>query len=169
MPARTGSVDLGRGLLEAFLTNERINQLLLELLDGAIWNVFPPSSPRRNIATSFAHIHNVRCMRLKMSARGAAQPKRLERSRVTAPQARVALAQSAQAMVGLIERSVAAGGLVAGFKPDVVALVCAAITHEAHHRGQICHWARELGSPLGPEQQLRLWEWDKVWKGAVGR
>jgi DinB family protein len=64
--------------------------------------------------------------------------------------------------------SVRAGGHVANFRPDVVALVCAAITHEAHHRGQICHWARQLGAPITPEQQLKLWEWDKRWKEVAG-
>jgi uncharacterized damage-inducible protein DinB len=160
-------IDLGRALVEAFLTNERINQTLLDVLEPAIWNEFAPSSPRRNIATSFAHIHNVRCMRLKMSAKTGV-PAKLDRAKVTMAQARTALAASAWAMVALIERSVAAGGHVPDFRPDVVGLVCAAITHEAHHRGQICHWARELGAPITPEQQLRLWEWDKRWKEVAG-
>jgi uncharacterized damage-inducible protein DinB len=161
---RSQLVDLGRALIESFLTNERINQTLLDLVDPAIWARFPASSPRRNIATSFAHIHNVRCMRLKMSGRGAPIPDRLERATITVDQARRALAESAHAVAGLIERSLAAGGHVPDYRPDVVALVCAAITHEAHHRGQICHWMRELGSPITPERQLRLWEWDKRWK-----
>jgi uncharacterized damage-inducible protein DinB len=160
-------VDLGRALVEAFLTNERINQTLLDLLAPGIWAEFPASSPRRSIATSFAHIHNVRCMRLKMSGRGLPPPARLDRGAVTVDQARRALAASARAMVGLIEGSLEAGGHVPDYRPDVVALVCAAITHEAHHRGQICHWARELGSPMTPEQQLRLWEWDKRWREVV--
>jgi uncharacterized damage-inducible protein DinB len=50
---------------------------------------------------------------------------------------------------------------------DLGQALCAAITHEAHHRGQICHWARELGAPITPEQQLKLWEWDKRWKEIV--
>lgn len=164
---RKQPLDFGRALVEAFLTNQRINETLLDLLDPATWNTFPPSSPRRNIATSFAHIHNVRCMRLKMSAKGVAPPERLDRARVSPDAARRALAESAQAMADLIERSMAKGGHVPDFRPDVVALVSAAITHEAHHRGQICHWARELGAPITPEQQLKLWQWDKLWKEVV--
>jgi uncharacterized damage-inducible protein DinB len=160
-------IDLGRALVEAFLTNERINQTLLDVLDPAIWNASPPSSLRRNIATSFAHIHNVRCMRLKMSGKTVV-PAKLDRAKVTMAQAGAALTASARAMAALIERSIAAGGQVPDFRPDVVGLVCAAITHEAHHRGQICHWARELGAPITPEQQLRLWEWDKRWKEVAG-
>jgi DinB family len=163
---RKQPVDLGVALIEAFLTSERITQTLLDLLDPKIWDAYPPCSTRRSIATSFAHIHNVRCMRLKMCAKQS--PARLDRATVTMGEARRALAASADAMVALIESSLAAGGHVPGFRPDVVALVCAVITHEAHHRGQICHWARELGAPLTPEDQLRLWEWDKLWKDVAG-
>jgi hypothetical protein len=163
---RKEPVDLGRALTEAFLTNERIGQLLLDMIDPKIWRAQPPCSKRRNIATSFAHIHNVRVMRLGMTG-AITRPAQLDRANVTTAAAKAALKQSAAAMVGLIEESIAAGGHVKN-RPDIVALVCGAINHEAHHRGQICHWARELGSPLTPEMQLELWDWNKRWKDAVG-
>ncbi|HLQ36722.1 MAG TPA: DinB family protein [Planctomycetota bacterium] len=162
----TPPLDLGRGLVEAFLANERVNQVLLELLDPAVWRAFPTSSPRRNIATSFAHIHNVRCMKVKMS--GGAPPPRLDRGELTRAQASKGLAASARAMAALIARCVAAGGKVPGFRPGVAVMVTAAVNHEAHHRGQVCHWARELGAPIGPEQALRLWDWDRHWRAVVG-
>jgi hypothetical protein len=165
---RKEPVDLGRALIEAFRTNERINQVLLDVLDPKVWRAQPPCSKRRNIATSFAHIHNVRCMRLKMSDRGSPPPEYLDRGEVTAAEARRALAGSARAMERLIGSALAAGGHVPNFRPDVVAMVSAAITHEAHHRGQICHWARELGSPIGPEGQMRIWDWGKRWKEVAG-
>ena len=56
------------------------------------------------------------------------------------------------------------GGHVPNYMPDVVAMVCGAMVHEAHHRGQISHWCRELGVPITPEQSLMLWEWDKLHK-----
>lgn len=158
---RKEPVELGRALIRAFLTNERINQTLLDLLDPRIWREMPSCTKRRNIATSFAHIHNVRCMRLTMSAKGTPPPARLDRAEVTRELAKKALEHSAGALVRLIESSLAAGGHVPEYRPDVAALVCAAIAHEAHHRGQICHWARVLGSPISPEQQLQIWEWDK--------
>lgn len=165
---RKQPVDFGAALVEAFLTNERINQVLLDLLDPKIWRAQPPCSKRRNIATTFAHIHNVRRMRLVMSTKGTTPPPKLDRAEVTPEEVREALTQSAKAMVRLIEHALEKGGHVPEYRPDVVALVCAAITHEAHHRGQICHWARELGAPISPEQQLKLWEWDKRWKEVVG-
>lgn len=163
-------MDLGRALVEAFLTNERVNQVLLDLIDeiapGA-WRAFPPSSPRRNIATSFAHLHNVRCMRLKMSRKSLGPckiPARLDRGEVTIAQARAALAASAEAMARLIEGGLAAAGHVADYRPDVVAMTVAALVHEAHHRGQIAHWLRELGTPIPIEKAAALWEWDRRWR-----
>jgi uncharacterized damage-inducible protein DinB len=165
---RRQPVDLARAFVEAFLTNERINQVLLDILKPEVWRAQPPCVKRRNIATTFAHMHTVRCMRLKMSAREEAPPAKLERGEVTVGEAKEALGESARAMVRLIERSLATGGHLQDFRPDVVAVVCWAITHDAHHRGQICHWAAGLGAPLTPEQQLLMWEWDKRWK-EIGR
>jgi uncharacterized damage-inducible protein DinB len=150
--------------VEAYLTNERSNQVLIDCLDPKIWRAQPPCSKRRNIATTFCHMHNVRCMRLAMSICGEKLPEKLDRAEVTIDAAKEALTKSAAAMVRLIEQSLAAGGHVPDFRPDVVALVCGAITHDAHHRGQICHWAKQLGAPLTPEQSLQMWEWDKRWK-----
>jgi len=161
-------LDLTRSLVRAWRTNERVNQVLLELLDPAVWRSFPPCSRRRNIATTFAHIHNVRLMRLKMSGKGIALPERLERGEVTPEEASHALAASSDAMVALIEQAGAAGGRVTGYAAGIVLLLLAAVNHEAHHRGQITHWARELGSPLEAERALRLWEWDKLWKEIGG-
>lgn len=153
--------DLGRALVSAFLTNERVNQLLLDIVNPRIWRMHPPSSRGRNIATAFAHIHNVRCMRIKMSARSIIAPDPLDRGTASVDEVRWSLGSSARAMVSLVEEGLADGGHVRGSLPDVVAMVSVAIAHEAHHRGQICHWLRELGAPLTPEQQLAMWEWDK--------
>ena len=156
-------VDLSRALLNAWRVNERINQQLLNLVAPHIWRAFPQSSKRRNIATSFAHIHNVRCMRLKM-CHSSAVPERLDRAEITPDDARKALAISADAMAQLIRLGLDAGGHVPNYRPDVVAMVCGAMVHEAHHRGQISHWCRELGVPITAEQSLMLWEWDKLHK-----
>jgi DinB family protein len=157
-------VDLSQALLNAWRVNERINQQLLDLVAPHIWRAFPTSSKRRNIATSFAHIHNVRCMRIKMCHSSVAVPERLDRAEITPDDARKALAISADAMTALIRLGLDAGGHVPNYRPDVVAMVCGAMVHEAHHRGQISHWCRELGVPITAEQSLMLWEWDKIHK-----
>jgi uncharacterized damage-inducible protein DinB len=67
-------------------------------------------------------------------------------------------------MAAVIRLGFNADGHVPNYRPDVVAFVCSAMIHEANHRGQISHWCRELGAPQTPEQQLKLWEWDKLHK-----
>jgi uncharacterized damage-inducible protein DinB len=44
------------------------------------------------------------------------------------------------------------------------------IAHEAHHRGQVCMLAHQLGFPLQMEVTSGMWNWEKQWKGdGVGR
>ena len=150
--------DPARALVEAFLTNERINQVLVDLIDPSVWRLTPPCSQRRNIATTFSHMHNVRCMYVRST--GSKTPlTNLERTTVTPDEARKALAASALAVAQVIESAFENGGKVRGVPVDAAGFVCSAITHEAHHRGQICHWARELGAPI--QNQFQLWEWHK--------
>ena len=135
--------------------------MLLESIDPKICARCRRVRKRRNIATTFAHMHNVRCMRLGMCLRGERPPNKLDRSEVTAAEAKDALAQSAVAMVRLIEGSLAAGGRVPDFRPDVVALVCASVTHDRIIAARSVTGA-QLGAPLTPEQGLLMWEWDKL-------
>ena len=47
-----------------------------------------------------------------------------------------------------------------GAMPRNVALFVAyAVSHEAHHRGQLVLSARALGRPLPPEVTAGLWQW----------
>ena len=73
-----------------------------------------------------------------MSVEDEEAQSKLDRAEVTSAEAKEALGQGARAMVRLIKHSLARGGQVPDCRPEVVALVCAAITHDAHHRGLIC-------------------------------
>ena len=158
------AVDLGRALIEAFLTNKRpINQVLIDLLSPDVWGE-PPCEKRRNIATTFAQctmsgVCGSRCRPATASCRRSST-----RAVVTVAEAKEALGQStAQWSVW----SSAASRAEATFPIGVPTWwpSCAERSHTTRdHRGQICHWASQLGAPLTPEQQLQMWEWDKRWK-----
>lgn len=160
-------IDLGRAIVEAFLTNERMNQFLLEHLDERVWDAPPPLVKKgagRTIAAIVAHVHNVRHMWLVVSARDLEIPAKLDRKSVTPREAARALSGSAEAMKALFERSIESGGRVREFKPDVAGFLGYVVSHEAHHRGQICLLARQLGHPLPMEANFGLWDWAKRWK-----
>lgn len=154
-----------RALAEAFATNERINQFLLDSLDRKVWRAKPPAGSGRAVAEIVAHMHNVRHMWLVAVAPGSAIPDKLDRAKCTKKQAMSALKKSAKCMVDVIRQAAEhPEGRVKGFRPDVVGFLGYAIAHEAHHRGQITMLARELGTPLSQETQFGMWEWAKRWK-----
>lgn len=164
-PGKSRTFFVPRSLSEAFATNERINQFLLEALDRKVWRAAPPGEKGRNIAQIVAHIHNVRHMWLAVTAPGMTVPDKLNRDKCTKKQAQSALKKSAKCMVEVIRLAAETpDGRVKDFRPDVVGFLAYAITHEAHHRGQICMLARELGQALPKEVHYGMWEWAKRWK-----
>jgi uncharacterized damage-inducible protein DinB len=49
-------------------------------------------------------------------------------------------------------------------------MLCYMLCHEAHHRGQVCMLAHQLGFPLSSAVTARIWNWEKLWKksGVLG-
>lgn len=72
--APTFATQLPGALINAFNTNTRINQYLIESIPPAAWKAKPPDGKGRAIAAIVAHMHNVRVMWLKASAKGTAIP-----------------------------------------------------------------------------------------------
>ncbi|HWQ03658.1 MAG TPA: DinB family protein [Candidatus Nitrosotenuis sp.] len=164
-PRPGAPLDFGKALLEAWAVNERMNQFLLENLSADAWRAAPPGGKGRTIAAIFAHIHNVRHMWLVVSAKGAKIPAKLERDTCTPKQVSAALAKSSEAISGLLAAALARpDGKVKDFRPDVVGMFGYMLSHEAHHRGQICMLARQTGHPLAQAAQFGLWEWGKLWR-----
>jgi uncharacterized damage-inducible protein DinB len=146
-------------LLNAFSTNNRINQYLIESIDPAAWKAKLPDGKGRTISAIVAHMHNVRVMWLKVSAKGTEIPEQLDRATVTPAQAVRALEQSCRALSGLIDRAFQSDGRIKGFRPDVAGFLGYLIAHDAHHRGQIAMLARQLGHPLPQKITFGMWEW----------
>jgi len=151
--------SLPSALLVAFDTNDRINQYLLENLPTAAWRSEPPDGKGRAIAAIVAHMHNVRVMWLKAAAKGSKIPDQLDRHSVTVTQAAKALDQSREALATVLKTALESDGRIKGFKPDVAGFFGYVIAHDAHHRGQICMLARQLGHPLPQKAMFGMWEW----------
>jgi uncharacterized damage-inducible protein DinB len=155
--SKKAPVVLSESLLNAFDTNDRINQYLLESLPAEAWRAEPPSGKGRDIASIVSHMHNVRVMWLK-AAKGPI-PDQLERSKVTQAQARKALGESREAILQVLRASLEGDGRVKGFRPDVAGFVGYLIAHDAHHRGQVTMLARQMGHPIAQKAIFGMWEW----------
>jgi len=151
--------QLPAALLSAFATNNRINHYLIESIAPAAWKAKPAEGKGRTISAIVAHMHNVRVMWLKVSAKGSMIPSQLDRASVTPAQAIQGLEHSFQALSALIARALQADGRIKGFRPDVAGFLAYLIAHDAHHRGQIAMLARQLGYPLPQKITFGMWEW----------
>jgi uncharacterized damage-inducible protein DinB len=159
MPKAAPAFVLSEGMLTAFDTNDRINQYMIENLPAEAWRAEPPEGKGRTVAAIVAHIHNVRVMWLKAAAKGSKIPEQLERSSVTPAQALKALEQSRTALSTVLKSAMESDGRVKGFKPDVAGFFGYLIAHDAHHRGQICMLARQVGHALPQKAMFGMWEW----------
>jgi len=163
--------QLGRAAVQIFAANDRMNQILIEHLDPAVWKAKPPGKAR-SIAAIFTHMHNVRCKWIRLTAPHLKVPRQLNRSDCTPQQARAGLAESAARCTEMLAEALGGEGRVEKFLRDGWArpwpvgpeMLCYMLAHEAHHRGQVCMLAHQLGFPLSIQVTSGLWNWEKLWK-----
>ena len=163
-----------QGLLEAYAVNDRMNQLILEHLDSRAWRAtLPDARGTRTIAAIFSHMHNIRRKWLRLSAPHLKLPAELHRTRCTPRQVRSALARSAKQCSALLAEALAhPSGRIKRFRRDGWArpwfpgasMFAYMLTHDAHHRGQVCMLAHQLGFPLPNHVNYDLWTWEKLCK-----
>jgi uncharacterized damage-inducible protein DinB len=161
----------GRAAVRIFAANERMNQMLLEQLDPAVWRAQPPGKVR-TIAAIFTHVHNVRAKWVRLTAPHLKVPPQLNRANCTQRQARAGLAESAARCGEMLAEALGGdGGRIEMFRRDGwgrpwpvgVEMLCYMLAHEAHHRGQVCMLAHQLGFPLSKEVTSGMWSWEKLW------
>lgn len=156
---KTFASRLPVALLNAFNTNNRINQYLFDNLPAAAWKAQPPGAKGRSIPAIVAHMHNVRVMWLKAANKNGEIPAQLDRTKVTPTQALHAMEKSRHALSIVLSRALEGDGRVKGFRPDVAGFLGYLIAHDAHHRGQIAMLARQVGHPLPQKAMFGMWEW----------
>src|SRR5437764_9483376 len=168
--------QLGRSGVGIFRANERMNQLLLEHLDAKTWQAKPPGKAR-TIAAIFTHMHNVRCKWVRLTAPHLKVPAQLNRSSCTPKQARAGLAESAARCMEMLAEALDGSGRIEKFRRDGwakpwpvgVEMLCYMLTHEAHHRGQVCMLAHQIGFKLPNKVTSAMWNWEKLWKEGGSR
>jgi uncharacterized damage-inducible protein DinB len=171
VPTQRVDTRMGQAAVRIFAANERMNQILIEHLDPAAWSAKPPGNVR-TIAAIFTHVHNVRCKWVRLTAPHLKVPVQLHRARCTPRQARAGLAESAARCAEMLAEALGGGGRVEKFLRDGWAkpwpagpeMLCYMLAHEAHHRGQVCMLAHQLGFPLPIAVTSGIWNSEKLWK-----
>jgi uncharacterized damage-inducible protein DinB len=160
--------DDGEELLAAWRTSDRVTSYLIENLPAGLWSRGVPGAPRRTVRMIAAHLHNARCMWIKMlgARHGIAVPRTVDGRGVRPTELRRALSRSSAGIMDLIRLGLARGGAVPAaawqnFPTDLVHFLSYFVAHEAHHRGQLCLLARQLGHRLPAGVTAGLWQWKR--------
>lgn len=168
-------LDFGRGILAAWKTSNRVTMFLFENLPSELWPTTVPGASRRTVRMIAGHIHNVRCMWIKMlgAEHGIRAPKSVNRYTVTRGELLPALERSSHGILELLELGIEQGGRIPASRVawlnlpvDVVHVLAYLVAHEGHHRGQIVLLARQTGHRLSSEITGGLWHWAKRAKEA---
>ena len=161
----------GRSAVRMFAANDRMNQVLIEHLDPAAWRAKPPGRTR-TIAAIFTHVHNVRTKWVRLTVPHLKVPAQLNRATCTPQQARAGLTESAARCQEMLAEALGGSGRVEKFHRDGWAppwpvgpeMLCYMLCHEAHHRGQVCMLAHQVGFPLPSQVSNGIWNWERLWK-----
>lgn len=175
MPRSSADGNAGRvqALVESYAVNERMNQIVLEHLHPEAWRATLPGRKSRTIAAIVSHVHNIRRKWLRLSAPHLKLPPTLDRSSCTQKGAQAALLESAARCSEMLAEALSSPpGRTTKFLrdgwakpwPAGGAMAAYMITHDAHHRGQICMLAHQLGYPLPAKATASMWCWERLWR-----
>ena len=163
--------DLRNTILAAWATNNRVTVFLIEHLPSSLWGASVPGAPRRTVRMIAGHIHNARCMWIKMVGRehGIPVPASVDRRRVGRKELVSALKRSSKGINGLLTLACDSGGRIPipssyvwrNLPLDAGHVLTYFVAHEGHHRGQIVLLARQLGQRLPVSVTGGLWQWTK--------
>ena len=157
--ARGRPLEVELELLESFRQNGLVTEYLVSVLPPALWRTPPPGGRGRSMAALVAHMQGVRRTFARLGGARPGPPS-LDRNRSTPAQARRALRQSTEDLARLFETALAdRRARVKGMPRRVVNMLLYLVQQDAHHRGQLCSLARDLGHEFAGADIMRIWGW----------
>ncbi|MHC4940968.1 MAG: DinB family protein [Planctomycetota bacterium] len=151
-------------LLEAWRTNNRINNLLIDAISADGMKVTLSKRGGRNVVRQFAHLHNVRIYQLERRAKDLADG--LEKFATKDEPGKRELKKALKQSAGRIERffeDVLAGKPKRNcFKKGPVVFLSYLVAHESHHRGNILLTLKECGHQPDKDLRFGIWDWDRI-------
>src|SRR5947208_2924718 len=99
----TTNPEDAEALIAAWRTSHRVTVYLIENLPAELWPKIVPGSPRRTVRMIAAHIHNARCMWIKMlgAGHGIRVPRTVDGGGVRPSELSRALARSSEGIIRL--------------------------------------------------------------------
>lgn len=151
-------------LLEAWRTNNRISQFLIERIsdEGMVSTLSKHGG--RTVAGQFAHMHNNRVWHLEKRAKDLSVGLNVFATK-TSP-AREELIDAFEASGAAIEAFLTdvfeEKPKRRGFKKGVSTTLAYFVAHESHHRGSILLTVKQCGHKLDQKTSYAIWDWDRI-------
>lgn len=156
-------VALRTQLVEAWMTNQRINVFLLEGISEDGLGATLSTRGGRDVARQFAHLHNVRIWHMEQRAKDLAEglvkfeskysPSKTELLEALAASAEVVSEFLVDVFDGKPERR--------GFRKGVFTTLAYFVAHESHHRGSIVLTLKQCGHMPDKNVVYGIWGWDQ--------
>jgi uncharacterized damage-inducible protein DinB len=150
-------------LLEAWMTNHRINVMVLKALSPDALRSTLSTRGGRDVARQFAHLHNVRIWHLEKRARELAEGLTAFESKDSPSKRELlkSLEASTEAIGTFLTDVLEGKPKRRGFRKGIFTTLAYFIAHESHHRGSILLTLKQCGHLPDKNVTMGIWGWDQ--------
>jgi hypothetical protein len=151
-------------ILETWRIHQRVTMLFLESIPEEGFKATLSKRGARDVARQWAHVHNVRAVRLASISKKLGTPvKEFDKDAVPNKQELLdAFTLTGEIMAKYIEKCLENGGEVPNFQRGVVPMIGYYISHEDHHRAHSILTMKQCGVKLPDALRWGIWEWNKI-------